>query len=425
MSLSANYPHQLALMLVALQTDKLPICEHLTDPTEKSLVASLVTYLNNRDFRTPITIARKTLGIQIRVKRSTLFNKLRSLKEKGLIEDITGELPIRFTEKAIAMMQCEWSKQADRWQEGQKNKTPQFKVGRSHFPQSLLPLINRGISENQMRGLMSEAKKAGLKIQEILRHFSEIVNRYEGKTLFLVIRDILRKPTKYSSNPESSTIQKKSTENSLKLPNEMLRTAADNAMYMLRGGEQLRIIDNEWRLISERNGWAPRVPDDGDIAELRERMRQCVLAYAATQGGSIGHPQTHERMPLDGQSPATHALVALPDGRHGQLDWHVLYACLPPAARHDHRRTEPARQQGRQLLRRGIRYLVETIAGGVASLQVLSGPHSGRICSLPVTPVRRSGNQLDQDLTQAARRHNTKATVQNMEAIYPDSVRPR
>lgn len=120
MSISANFPHQLALLVIALQTDKLPICEHLEDPTEKSLVASLMTYMNNRDFRTPITIARKTLGEQIRVKRSTLFTKLRSLKEKGLLQDVTGEKPIRFTDKAIALMQLEWTKQADRWKE--KNK---------------------------------------------------------------------------------------------------------------------------------------------------------------------------------------------------------------------------------------------------------------------------------------------------------------
>jgi DNA-binding Lrp family transcriptional regulator len=196
MSISAKFPHQLALMLVALQTDKLPICEHLSDPTEKSLVSSLITYMNNRDFRTPITISRKKLGTQIRVGRSTLFNKLRSLKEKGLLEDVVGEKPIRFTEKAIALIQMEWTKQVDRWNEKTDKKVKTFKVGNSVFPQELVGLINRGISEKQLRGLLSEAKKAGLRLQNILRDFTDSLAKYEGNNLFFVIRDILRKTDK-------------------------------------------------------------------------------------------------------------------------------------------------------------------------------------------------------------------------------------
>lgn len=388
MSLSKNYPHQLALLLVALQTDKLPICEHLHDPTEKSLVATLMTYMNNRDFRTPITIARKTLGVQIRVKRSTLFNKLRSLKEKGLIEDVVGELPIRFSEKAIALMQTDWSKQADRWQENTIQKKQTFKIGNSTFPKDLVFLINRGISEKQMRGLLSEAKRAGLKLQEILSNFSEVLKKYDGKILFLVIRDILRKPKKYSITTTSGRSAEQLKSRLSTEEHALLRTAEDNANNILSPGEQLRQIDNEWLFTSEHSAWTPRPVQQDDITQLRKRMRQQVLAYKQTQPHwSLRHPINQIEMQLTGDGEAEYAKLQMADGKQTKVGWQVLYASLPAAARHYQGENKPHPRIGQQLLRRGIRYLVETVAGGIASLQVLSGNHSGRICTLPLAQL--------------------------------------
>lgn len=388
MSISANFPHQLALLVIALQTDKLPICAHLEDPTEKSLVASLMTYMNNRDFRTPITISRKTLGQQIRVKRSTLFNKLRSLKEKGLLEDVTGEKPIRFTEKAIALMQQTWTKQADRWNE-KTDKTPQtFRVGNSVFPQDLLPLINRGVSEKQLRGLLSEAKQAGLQLQHLLRDFAAALAKYEGNILFFVIRDMLRKPAKYVKKSQNNQKALSSFDAAL------LRAAMDNAKCILSPGEHLTFQENEYRFSSERTQWVPRVVTDQDIALLRQRMRDCVTAHLSAQpdGELTALAKPGYRVEVDlAASNAVLCSYRLLDTRTGdtttmQACWHNVYLALPVAARcmPAVNTQRPDKRLGRLLIRRGVKYVVECIDGTLATLRVLTGKSEGRVCPLPV-----------------------------------------
>ncbi len=391
MTVSANFPHQLALLLVALQTDKLPICEHLSDPTEKSLVGSLMTYLNNRDFRTPITIARKTLGTQIRVKRSTLFNKLRSLKEKGLIEDVTGELPIRFTDKAIALMQLEWTKQADRWKEKKTEKKKTFRVGNSVFPEALIKLINRGVSEAQLRGLLCEAKKAGKKIQDILLHFETSLSKYDGETLFLVIRDILRKPKKYLKTDKPSGAASGSRHELANHELDVLRVAVDNDIYILGKGERLHradCADGGIVFTSSSFGYQDARVDSKIISLLTQRMRDAVITYAQQDpdwgiGGRNGMP----RMRIDpAASRGKDNPVVQVAGSNRRLSgaWHTFFAAIPVEARVV--TYEPTRDSrvGRQLLRRGISYVVDSIAAGVASLMVCSGAQAGRICSLPV-----------------------------------------
>lgn len=385
MSISANFPHQLALLMVALQTDKLPLCEHLEDPTEKSLVASLMSYMNNRDFRTPITISRKTLGTQIRVKRSTLFNKLRSLKDKGLLEDVTGEKPIKFTEKAIGLMHLEWIKQADRWKEKHTEKKPTFRVGNSTFPSELVKLINRGVSEKQLRALLCEAKKAGKKIQDILLHFETSLSKYSGKILFLVIRDIFRNPRKYlkidiKPEAEGAKFSQKGRDA------DLLRTALDNANCILSAGEQLKQIDGELTFAGEVNSYRPQKINSNIIDMLTQRMRDAVLCYASK------HPEwelkihaNNTTMRLDSEASTGHMrpVMIMHDNRRLTGEWHVLYAALPPSARQVLIERSRDARIGRQLIRRGITYLVDTISGGVCALQVLTGKQAGTFCSVP------------------------------------------
>lgn len=386
MSISANFPHQLALLVIGLQTDKLPICQHLEDPTEKSLVASLMTYMNNRDFRTPITIARKTLGVQIRVKRSTLFNKLRNLKEKGLIEDVTGELPIRFTEKAIALMQLDWTKQADRWKEKQPVKKPTFRVGSSTFPSELVQLINRGVSEKQLRALLCEAKKAGKKIQDILLHFETSLTKYSGKVLFLVIRDILRKPEKYlkadkkvGATPRGDAVQAGRHA-------DLLRTALDNVDCILDSGEQLRQIDGHITFAGEANGYRTESVNSEHVDMLMQRMRDAVLCYAnKNPEWELRNHGAGITMKLDAEASSgrMQPIMVLHGGRTVTGEWHVLYAALPPSARQIQLARNRDNRIGRQLIRRGISYLVDAISGGVCALRVLTGKQAGTVCTVP------------------------------------------
>ncbi len=387
MTISVNFPHQLALLLVALQTDKLPICEHLSDPTEKSLVGSLMTYLNNRDFRTPITIARKTLGTQIRVKRSTLFNKLRSLKEKGLIEDVTGELPIRFTEKAIALMHLDWTKQADRWKERKSDKNKTFRVGNSVFPESLIKLINRGVSETQLRGLLSEAKKAGRKIQDILQNFESSLSKYEGKILFLVIRDILRKPEKYLKTDKITSRTGESSRDLQAHEVDALRIAAKHDIYLLTAGEQLQEEDGKIHYTSKDGSYLNAVCDSQIASMMVQRMKSVVLAYAQREpdwiiraGIGLEFKFDAEATRIEGRPVAR----AMRNGAKKLATWHDLFAAIPEGDKTVTYEPQKDKRVGRQLLRRGVSYLVDTIASGVASLRILSGEQSGRICSVPV-----------------------------------------
>ena len=392
MSISANFPHQLALLVIALQTDKLPICEHLEDPTEKSLVASLMTYMNNRDFRTPITIARKTLGEQIRVKRSTLFTKLRSLKEKGLLQDVTGEKPIRFTDKAIALMQLEWTKQADRWKEknkGGKERTPNFKVGRSSFPADLVPLINRGITGSQMRGLMCEAKKAGRKLQTVLQQFEEVLSKYEGKVLFLVTRSILRNPDKYLKSAKNANFGLSLASHD----HQMLASAADNANCILHASEQLKLIDNVWHFADAKTEGMLKPITLEAVAALRARMRDLVSAYVSAHPDFVVRHDAalgiSSYVDLDASNDTLCAYRTI-HHRSGEqktlmAPWHAAYSALPYAAR-TILQDGPVRDRriGKLLIFRGIRYLVDTIDNTVAMLRVLTGKNAGRYCNLPV-----------------------------------------
>lgn len=388
MSISANFPHQLALLVIALQTDKLPICTHLENPTEKSLVASLMTYMNNRDFRTPITISRKTLGLQIRVKRSTLFNKLRSLKEKGLLEDVTGEKPIRFTEKAIALMQQEWTKQADRWNEKSSKKQQTFRVGNSVFPQDLLALINRGVSEKQLRGLLSEAKKAGQHLQHILRDFAATLAKYEGNILFFVIRDMLRKPAKYVKKSQNDRNSRSSFDTSL------LRTAIDNAKCILSPGEHLTYRENEYWFSSEQTNWAPHVVTDQDIDLLRQRMRACIDKHLSDHPGWDIPAFAKPGYRIEPDRTASNDVLfsyRLLNTRTGDIVtmkacWHSVYLALPVAARciPEINAQQSDKRLGRLLIRRGVKYVVECIDGTLATLRVLTGKSEGRVCPLPV-----------------------------------------
>ena len=391
MSLSANFPHQLALLVIALQTDKLPICKELSDPTEKSLVASLMTYMNNRDFRTPITIARKTLGEQIRVKRSTLFNKLRSLKEKGLIEDVTGEKPIKFTEKAIALMQLEWTKQADRWKEKKKEKQKSFKVGRSSFPIDLVKLINRGVSENQLRGLLSEAKKVGRKVQDVLQKFEHVLEKYEGKILFLVIRSILRNPDKYVKygKPAPAPAGALSVED-----HQLLEVARDNAKCILQAGEQLQLVDNVLAFSNAASAGAPLPVTQEVITMLKDRMRERVIEHvkSAPDWTFMRNKALNATATVDLAKCNDHycALQVLhhKSGKTEclQAQWHSVYSAIPYAARvvEQAGHEQKDRRIGRQLMHRGLTYLVDAIDNMTAVLRVQTGKSAGRYCTMPV-----------------------------------------
>ena len=390
MSLSANFPHQLALLLVALQRDKLPICELLEDPTEKSLVGSLMSRMGNRDYRTPITIARKTLGVEIRVKRSTLFSKLRALKEKGLIEDVTGEKPIKFTEKAIALMQLEWTKQADRWKEKKKEKQGSFQVGRSSFPIDLVKLINRGVTENQLRGLLSEAKKVGRKVQDVLQKFEQVLEKYEGKILYLVIRAILRNPDKYVKYGKAEPLPAGTLGNE---DRHLLQVAQDNAKCILLADEHLKLVDNEFAFSNSEAGKLQPVTTE-IISMLKERMRERVIAHveATPDWTFMRNKALNATASVDlAKSNIHYCALQLLHHNSGkteclQAQWHSVYSAIPYAARvveqTAHERKD--RRIGRQLVHRGLTYLVDTIDNMTAVLQVLTGKSAGKCCTMPV-----------------------------------------
>lgn len=386
MSLSANFPHQLALLVVALQTDKLPICEHLDDPTEKSLIATLMTYMNNREFRTPITIARKTLGNQIRVKRSTLFAKLKNLKEKGLIEESLGEKPIRFTEKAISLMQLVWTKQVDKKEKPEKDKKKFFRLGNSTFPAELTQLINRGLTEKQIRGLMIEAKQAKVQLQKVLLHFEDVLAKYDGKVLFLVIRDILRKPEKYIKSAYSKDTSAKPVQKLSRAATSVLGVALNNDNCILLPGEKLTHTGSEWLFSSPSvNSGAP-VPVTEEVAYMLQQRMSVVVKESIQENGPVDMTVMNQHLQATGEVLPSGA-PKLINAAGGVLcsSWETIYAALPYSARlyKGGRLPQQDSRKGKHFLVNSVRYYVEAILDGVATLRVENGKSAG--CFMSVT----------------------------------------
>lgn len=381
MNLSRNFPHQLALLLVALQTDKLPICQQLTDPTEKSLIAVLITFLDSKNYRTPITISRKTLGNMIRVKRSTLFSKLRQLKDKGMIEETNGELPIRLTVAAVKLLRCEPATEApvaDSAVAGDKF----FRVGKYSLPRQAIALLNSGLNEQQIVLLLNEAKKAGTTLQAVLASHAEVIGRYGGDSLFFIVRDLIRHPGKYRRSPAMPARAPHNARADARTQ-AIVAVAESHAVSLLLPGEKLQRSRAGWEIsLPQVSGGAPSPLGDSHIAMLEQRMR--TLCERQQQHSPWQMQVAEQQLHWDGSLRHGQPLISNACGQRQRVSWAWLYQRLPDAAKWWDGTQKSSRMQGRRLTVRGIDYLVELICNGLAALQIQNGQSAGRIIQLPV-----------------------------------------
>lgn len=376
MSLSENFPHKLAILQVALRAKKLKINEYLQDMAEQSVISSLLVFLNSADFRCPITVPRKIIGQYSMLGRSALYQKLANLEERKLIERFDGEQAIRFTELGVSLLAAIDEKSESTTK---KEKKSFFRVGQSSFPKEVIPLLTRGVSEKQMIFLMAEAKKAKVKIQEQINKFGKILDRYEGKTLFLVFRNFLRNPEKYKPVEKTKRVKQEFTTNQHRLL-ILLQELSCNDKGIIRPEEKVTNHEGTWTFSSpEINGGAPMPITDERLAELEQRLVDSSRKAIVEMDGHVTIQQAASPLPLvwDGKEQEGKPMVSA-GNKHLLVPWGVIYSALPAEYQHwsflfGEEAQDP--RQGASFIRKGVRYLVERIASGRAQLFAV---HNGR-----------------------------------------------
>ncbi|MDN0082462.1 hypothetical protein QU487_06795 [Crenobacter sp. SG2305] len=367
MSLSAHFPHKIALLQVALRAHKLKINDYLQDAAELAVISSLLVFLDSKDYRTPITKPRKVIGQYSMLGRTALYAKLAALEARNLIERFEGERAIRFTEQGVALL----SAKEDNFVKSEKKEPRRFfRVGTSSFPKEVVPLLTRGISEKQLLSLMSEAKKAKVMIQDQMRKFGQILDRYEGKSLFLVFRSFLRNPDKYQQPaPAAAPAQ---AFNSVQLQ-QLSKLTSSDAKCIIRPEEQVRFHEGRWTYSApELNGGAPQPMTAELLATLYGRIKEASLK-AADEFGEIPIRKQNGDLLWDGEQADGRPLARLQADRSRSvtLSWGELYDSLPVACRHWsylYPEVEVDQRVGRCFVRNGIRYMVELIEAGRALL---------------------------------------------------------
>lgn len=377
MSLSENFPHRLALLQVALRARKLKICEILQDPAELAVISSLMVFLDNRDFRTPITVPRKVIGQYSMLGRTTLYEKLATLEQRSVIERYEGERAIRFTEYGASLLSPVDEKQEMKLKAEKKSF---FRVGTSSFPKEVIPLLTRGLSERQVGWLMAEAKKAKVRIQDQINKFGKIIEKYEGKLLFLVFRDFMRKPEKYQ--PKAAAPAPKSTFSRDKL--NLLNLFQHSSLYgngILKTGEKVRSHDGEWTFSApDVCGGAPQPMTHELLSRLEDRLAGISRKALATQGEPLPIKLKAGMVYWSGEEANGRAVVyAAHHSAPVEVPWGQVYSTL--SADHQHWsflygdvETDP--RQGASFVRRGVNYVIEFIESGRAWLTARQGARS-------------------------------------------------
>ncbi|NHR04362.1 hypothetical protein HA052_04050 [Chromobacterium haemolyticum] len=185
MTTHTNFPHRVGVTCAFYLMEKLPICKLELSRTERALIGALLPFLDSKDFALPITITtRKKLGNLAQLGRSALYETLRSLEQRKLIERQQGN-SIRFTQTAIAML-------AVTDKEGSTKHAPAddgakfFRIGRFRIPTGCMKLVSAGVSAEQIVRLMKVAKQYGKKLQDIVQERWKIFSKYSGDVLFRV-----------------------------------------------------------------------------------------------------------------------------------------------------------------------------------------------------------------------------------------------
>jgi hypothetical protein len=367
MSLSAHFPHKIALLQVALRARKLKINDYLKDAAELAVISSLLVFLDSKDYRTPITKPRKVIGQYSMLGRTALYAKLAALEERKLIERFEGERAIRFTEQGVALLSA---KEDHFVKTEQKEPRRFFRVGTSSFPKEVVPLLTRGISEKQLLALMAEAKKAKVMIQDQMRKFGKILDRYDGKSLFLVFRSFLRNPDKFQPPDPAAEPAQAFTPVQLQ---QLSKLTSNDAKCIMRPEEQVRFQEGRWTYSTpELNGGAPQPMTAERLATLYGRLKQA-CQKAAAEFGAIRVRQAAGDLQWDGELAEGRPLARRQADRASMvmLSWGELYDSLPAACRHWSYlfgEVEVDQRVGRCFMRNGIRYMVELIEAGRALL---------------------------------------------------------
>lgn len=377
MSLSENFPHRLALLQVALRARKLKICEILQDPAELAVISSLMIFLDNRDFRTPITVPRKVIGQYSMLGRTTLYEKLATLEQRSLIERYEGERAIRFTEYGASLLSLYDEKPE---MKPKTEKKSFFRVGTSSFPKEVIPLLTRGLSERQVGWLMAEAKKAKVRIQDQMAKFGKIIDKYEGKLLFLVFRDFMRKPEKYQPKPAAKTVKQDFTGNQIKLL-QLLSSHAQYAISILRPVERVDFREGLWTFSTpEVCGGAPQPMTSELLAQLEDRLACISRKALATQGEPIQIKIKAGTFYWGGEEVNGRPIArSAKNSSPLELHWGNVYSVLPDEYQHwsflfDEQEVDS--RQGASFVRKGVNYVIEFIESGRAWLTARQGARS-------------------------------------------------
>ncbi|MTD34245.1 hypothetical protein [Paludibacterium denitrificans] len=236
----------------------------------------------------------------------------------------------------------------------------------------MIPLLTRGISEKQMVFLMSEAKKANVKIQEQIKKFGKIIERYEGKTLFSVFRNFLRNPEKYLVADKKKQEKQQFTDKQRKLL-ILFQNMSVNDMGILRPGEKVASHEGVWTLSSpEINGGAPMPITDEMLAELEQRLADVCRKAVVNMDGHVVIPMACLPTPLIWKADEKDGKPVVYTGDKKLVGaWESIYGAFKQVYQHwsflfGEDTQDP--RQGTSFIRKGVRYLVERIAAGRALL---------------------------------------------------------
>lgn len=186
MTTHINFPHRVGVTCAFYLMEKLPICKLDLSRTERALIGALLPFLDSKDFALPITITtRKKLGNLAQLGRSALYETLRSLEQRMLIERQEGN-SIRFTQTAIAMLAIV-EKDSSAKPATDDAGAKFFRIGRFRIPTGCMKLVSAGVSAEQIVRLMKVAKQYGKKLQDIVQEGWKIFSKYTGDVLFRVV----------------------------------------------------------------------------------------------------------------------------------------------------------------------------------------------------------------------------------------------
>ena len=385
MSISNYYPHKLALLQVALRAKKLRVNAVLNDAAELAVMSSLLVFANAKDLRMPITVPRKTIGEFSMLGRSALYLKLSALEQKNLIER-EGERVIRFTEHCVQLLE-------DNQKTGEKSTVNKirdfFRVGKISVPKELVSVFSKDLSEKQILSLLAEAKRAGIRLQDKLILIRQFSTRYEGATLYLVIRDMLRHPGKYAVHTPGEAQPLTDYQHKML---QAYRSYCEQGMAFIKPGEKLtHHTDGWWHVDPTVQAGAPQHVTATYLTTLAQRMQSVARAALAASDGVIDYQDTRgHRWQWNGEGNDYGATVSSDDGRVSKtLPWIYLVGYCPVSD--GLLEVQKDERVGLSFIRKGIRYLIENITADQAQLRAFL-PNVTRICL--IDPQWLAGSDL-------------------------------